>query len=133
MAIYAVVPELRMDLPAAVATAAIKDDKIWGLVPAKYHEFLPLFKKAIANVLPPHQPYNHKITLKEGLSPSVSLLYSLSRPELQALPEWLDENLSKGFIHASSSLAGTPILFIKKSDRSLRLCVDYRRLNEGPV
>ena len=54
MAIYTVVPELRMDLPAAVAAATIEDDKIWGLVPAEYHEFLPLFKKMIADVLPPH-------------------------------------------------------------------------------
>ena len=62
-AIYTVVPELRSDLPAAIAAAAadaataataIEDDKIWGLVPTEYHEFLPLFKKAIANVLPPH-------------------------------------------------------------------------------
>ena len=141
-AIYAVVTELRTDLPAAVATAAadaataaaaIEDDKIRGLVPAEYHEFLPLFKKAIADVLPPHRPYDHKITLKEGFSPPFGPLYSLSRPEVQALREWLDENLSKGFIRASSSPAGAPILFIKKSDGSLRLCVDYRGLNEGTV
>ena len=108
MAIYAVVPKLKMDLPAAIAAAAadaattaeaIEDDKIWGLVPAEYHEFLPLFKKAIADVLAPHRPYDYKITLKKAFSPPFSLLYSLSRPELQALQEWLDENLSKGFIH----------------------------------
>ena len=50
-AIYAVVPELRMNLPAA---AAIEDDKIRGLVPAKYHKFVQLLKKAIADVLPPY-------------------------------------------------------------------------------
>ena len=77
-AIYAVVPELKTDLPAAVT---IEDDKIRGLVPAEYHEFLPLFKKAIADVLPPHRPYDHKITLKESFSPPFSPLYSLSRPE----------------------------------------------------
>ena len=130
MAIYVVVPELRMDLLAA---ATIEDDKIWGLVPAKYHKFLPLFKKAIADVLPLHRPYNDKITLKKGFSPPFGPLYSLSRPELQALQEWLDENLSKGFIRTLSSPAGVPILFVKKSDWSLRLCVDYRGLNEGTV
>ena len=90
-AIYLVVPELRIDLPAtigaiaantATAAGAIKDDKIRGLVPAKYHEFLLLFKKAIANVLLPHQFYDHKITLKEGFSLPFDLLYSLSRPKL---------------------------------------------------
>ena len=128
-----VVTELRTDLPAAVAAVAIKDDKIWKLVPAEYHEFLPLFKKAIADILPPYRPYDHKITLKEGFIPLFGPLYSLPRPELQALWEWLDENLSKGFIHASSSSAGTPILFVKKSNGSLRLCVDYRELSEGIV
>ena len=62
-AIYVVVPELRTDLSAAVvataadtttAAMAIEDDNIWGLVPAEYHEFLLLFKKVIADVLPPH-------------------------------------------------------------------------------
>ena len=65
------VPKLRTNLLAAVAATAadaatataadaattamaIKDDKIRGLVPAEYHEFLLLFKKAIADVLPPH-------------------------------------------------------------------------------
>ena len=112
---------------------AIENDKIWGLVPAKYHEFLPLFKKAIADVLRPHRPYDYKITPKEGFSTLFGPLYSFSRPKLQALREWLDENLSKHFIRASSLPAGAPILFVKKSNGSLRLCVDYYRLNKGTV
>ena len=45
----------------------------------------------------------------------------------------MDENLSKGFIRASSLLAGAPILFVKKLDGSFRLCVDYRGLNAGTI
>ena len=45
----------------------------------------------------------------------------------------MDENVSKEFIRASSSLVGAPILFVKKSDGSLRLCVDYRGLNAGTI
>jgi hypothetical protein len=45
----------------------------------------------------------------------------------------LDKNLSKGFIRASSSLASAPILFVKKGDGYLHLCVDYRGLNEGTI
>jgi hypothetical protein len=52
---------------------------------------------------------------------------------LEALRKWLDENLAKGFIRTSSSPAGAPILFVKKGDGSLRLCVDYRGLNEGTI
>ena len=43
----------------------------------------------------------------------------------------MDENLSKGFIRASSSPVEAPILFINKLDGLLRLCVDYRGLNAG--
>jgi hypothetical protein len=53
--------------------------------------------------------------------------------ELEALRKWLDENLAKEFIRASSSPARAPILFVKKGDGSLRLCVDYRGLNEGTI
>jgi len=91
----------------------------------EYHEFLPLFKKTIAEVLPPHHSYNHKIPLKEGFTPLFGPLYSLSKPELQALHQWIDENLFKRFIRASSSPAGAPILFVKKKDDSLCLCMDY--------
>jgi hypothetical protein len=50
--------------------------------------------------------------------------------ELKALDEYLKDNLAKGFIRPSSSSAGAPILFVKKSDGSLRLCVDYRGINK---
>jgi hypothetical protein len=46
------------------------------------------------------------------------------------LRDYLTENLAKGFIWHSKSPAGTPILFVKKKDGSLRLCVDYRGLNK---
>jgi predicted aspartyl protease len=102
-------------------------------VPAAYHKFLPLFSEAEANELPPHCPYDHRIPLKEGFTPPFGPIYSLSRTELEALKKWLEENLSKGFIRASSSRAGAPFLLLKKGDGSLRLCVDYRGPNEGTI
>ena len=57
----------------------------------------------------------------------------MSRTELQTLKKWLEENLSKGFIRVSSSPAASPILFVKKTDGSLRLCVDYRGLYAGTI
>jgi len=74
-------------------------------VPVEYHEFLPLFSETLAKNLPPHRPYDHKIPLREGFMPPFGPLYSMSRTELQTLKEWLEENLSKGFIRASSSPA----------------------------
>jgi len=53
----------------------------------------------------------------------------MSRTELEALKEWLDENLKKGFIRLSSSAAASPILFVKKPRGGLRLCIDFRAIN----
>ena len=103
------------------------------IVPLEYHSYLPLFEEALANELPPHRPYDHRIPLKDGFIPPFGPLYSLSRDELVALRDWLKENLAKGFIRRSSSPAASPILFVKKSDGTLRLCVDYRGLNEGTI
>src|SRR5258707_12023258 len=56
-------------------------------------------------------------------------IYSLSPTELTALREFLEENVQNGFICPSKSPWGSLILFVKKKDGSLRLCVDFRALN----
>ena len=62
--------------------------------------------------------------------PNIGKLYNMSGPELKALKDYIDDMLGKGFIRASSSPAGAPVLFVKKKDGSLRLCVDYWALNK---
>jgi hypothetical protein len=52
---------------------------------------------------------------------------------LEELKHWLDENLSKGFIHTSSSPTAAAILFVKIGDGSLKLVIDYRGINEGTM
>ena len=56
-------------------------------------------------------------------------LYPKKEKELEELRDYLGKNLSRGWIRESDSPVGAPILFVKKKDRSLRLCVDYRGLN----
>jgi len=56
-------------------------------------------------------------------------MYSLSQTKVQALREFLDENLCIGFIRPSKAGHSVPILFVKKKDGSLRLCVDFHGLN----
>ena len=49
--------------------------------------------------------------------------------ELQELKVQIQELLGKGFIRPSTSPWGAPVLFAKKKDKTLRLCIDYRQLN----
>jgi hypothetical protein len=99
-------------------------------IPEDYHEFADVFSKGKAETLPPHCPYNLKIDLEEGGTPPPGRMYSLSPLELEALRIFIDENVRSGFIKPSNSPHGAPILFVKKKDGSLRLCVDYRGLNK---
>jgi hypothetical protein len=99
-------------------------------LPEKYKDFVNVFEKSNADQLPAHSPYDCPINLEEGHSPPFSPIYGLLEPKLQALHDYLTENLAKGFIQHSKSPAGAPILFVKKKDGSLRLCVDYRGLNK---
>jgi hypothetical protein len=102
-------------------------------LPTRYHDFSDVFEKKNADRLPEHCLYDCPINLQDGAYPAFDLIYGLAEPELEALREYLKENLAKGFIQPSKSLAGAPILFVKKKDGSLRLCVDYRGLNKVTV
>src|SRR5258707_2763613 len=115
-------------LEAKAASTAQPEDTLSG-VPQEYHEFCDVFSGEKANALAPHWLYDLKINLEEGVKPFHGPIYSLSPLELTALREFLEENVQNGFIHPSKSLWGSPVLFIKKKDGSLRLCIDFRALN----
>ena len=53
--------------------------------------------------------------------------------ELRKLKEQLQELLNNGFIRPSVSPWGAPVLFVKKKDAPLRLCIDYRELNKVTI
>jgi len=98
-------------------------------VPSEYHKFADVFSKTKAEVLPPHHPYDLKINLEEGAQPPVGPIYSLSASEQETLKEFIEENLNIGFIQPTSSLHSVLVLFVKKKDGSLHLCVDFHGLN----
>ncbi|KAJ1598982.1 hypothetical protein NDA14_006704 [Ustilago hordei] len=68
-----------------------------------------------------------------GGKPPQGPLYLKGPKEMSELRRYLDENLEKGFIRPSKSPARSPVLFVPKKDGGLRLCVDYRGLNEITV
>jgi hypothetical protein len=103
-------------------------DPLRGL-PEIYHEFAKDFGREEFKTLPPHRPYDLAIDLKEGTKLHHGPLYSMMELESQTLEKWIDEELAAGKIRRSESEAGAPVMFVKKADGSLRLVVDYRRLN----
>ena len=88
------------------------------------------FNREDANRLPPHRPgLDHQIDLIDNSEPPNMPLYEMSREQLLVLRKTLVELLDNGFIRASSSPAGAPVIFVKKPGGGLRFCVDYRGLN----
>ncbi len=69
------------------------------------------------------------IELIEGKQPHYRLIYSLGPVELEILKTYIETDLKTGFIRPSKSPADYPILFDKKPDGSLCLCLSYRGLN----
>ena len=123
--------QLRISAPEttghSVATSPPAD---LSTLPEEYHNFLDVVSKSKAGKLADHQPYDLKITLDKGTIPSFSPIYSLSQEELAALWKFIDKNLATGFIHPSSSPCGAPVLFIRKKDGSLQLCINFQGLNQ---
>ena len=96
----------------------------------EYSDYSDVFSAKYAAELPENTGMNkHAIKLEEGKQPLFGPIYSLESVELETLKTYIETNLANGFIRPSKSSTGTPILFDKKPDRSLRLCVDYQRFN----
>ena len=98
-------------------------------IPPEYLDLAKAFSVAKAEKLAAHWLQDHSIDLKGG-KPPWGPLYNLSCLELAFLCNYIKANLENGFIRPSNSSAGAPILFVKKKDSLLRLCVDYKALNK---
>ncbi|TYK28231.1 pol protein [Cucumis melo var. makuwa] len=83
--------------------------------------------------LPPYREIEFAIELEPGTVPISRAPYRMTLAELKELKVQLQELLDKGFIRPSVSPWGAPVLFVKKKDGSMRLCIDYRELNKVTV
>jgi len=99
-------------------------------IPEEYHKYADVFSKSKAETLALYCSYNLQIELEKDSHPPVRTIYFLSKFEQETLKEFIDENLTNRFIYSTLSSHGAPVLFVKKKDESLQLCVDFCRLNK---
>ncbi|KAK3515182.1 hypothetical protein QTP70_009592 [Hemibagrus guttatus] len=92
-------------------------------IPSCYQDLQEVFSKTKATQLPPHHPWDCAIDLLPNAMPPKSKIYPLSRPETQAMEDYIEE---ADFIRPSTSPAAAGFFFMEKKDRGLRPCIDYR-------
>jgi len=87
---------------------------------SKYHDYLDVFDRAMADQLPSHRLYDHKIELIDEKTSSRSRLYHMSDYKLQKMKNYLIKHLNKDFISSSSASYASLILFIKELKMNFR-------------
>ncbi|GJY48226.1 hypothetical protein Tco_0438182 [Tanacetum coccineum] len=92
-------------------------------------DFVEVFSEDLSG-LPPQRQVEFRIDLVPGATPVAKSPYRLAPSEMQELSAQLQELQDKGFIRPSHSPWGAPVLFVKKKDGALRMCIDYRELNK---
>jgi hypothetical protein len=108
----AIIPEIQ-DIPVVCEFPDVFPEDLLGLPPVRDVEFV--------------------IELKPSTAPISRRSYRMPPNELAELKTQLQDLLEKGFIRPSSSPWGCPAIFVKKKDQTLRMCVDYRPLNEATI
>ena len=83
--------------------------------------------------MPPQRVVDFGIELHPNTSPISMSPHRMAPVELQELKVQLKELLDKGFIRPSTSPWGAPVLFTKKKDKTLQLCIGYRQLNRVTI
>ena len=106
-------------------------------IPLEIQQLLGEFKDVFPSDLPPGVPpsrgLEHEIELESGAKPPVKQAYRMSDHELEELRKQLAELLESGRIRPSQSPYASPVLFVRKKEGTLRMCVDYRALNSVTV
>lgn len=96
------------------------------------NEFCDFFPEDFLGI-PPDRQVKFRIDLIPSATPIAKTPYRLAPSEMKELMSQLQELLDKGFIRPSSSPWGAPILFVKKKDGSMKMCIEYWELNKVTV
>ena len=95
-------------------------------------EYPDVFPEELSG-MPPDRDLEFIIDLIPRTAPIAKRPYRMAANELEELKKQLRELQEKGYIRPSSSPWGSLVLFVKKKDGSLRMCIDYRSLNEVTI
>jgi len=107
-------------------------DETQVVLPRVVCEYSDVFPEDLVS-LPPRREIEFSIDLMPGTAPISMAPYRFAPAELVELKVQLQELLDKDFVLPSVSSWGAPVLFAKKKDGALRLCIDYRKLNRATV
>ena len=114
----------------------VKQDKfveVTNAVAGLLEEFVNVILPELPKTLPPRHAVDHKIELFPGLKPHSKAPYRMSPMEFAEMRKQLTELLDTSYIQPSKAPYDIHVLFQKKQDGSLRMCVDYRALNKVMV
>jgi hypothetical protein len=99
-------------------------------VPEPYRAYAQVFSAADSESMSSHCPQDLAIELLNGKQPPWGPIYNLSKKELDTLCSYLEVKLKRGWIRPLNSPAGASVFFVPKKDSTLRLCIDFRGLNQ---
>ena len=83
--------------------------------------------------MPPDRDIEFVIDLVQGTAPISKRPYRMPVDELVEMKKQIEELLEKGYVRPSSSPWEAPVLFVRKKDGSMRICIDHDALNEVTI
>ncbi len=92
-----------------------------------------VFSEILSDSLNMHDQMKHFIDLMKSKMSCIESIYKMTQDELAVIQDYLDSALKKKWIYSSSNSAEASVLFVKKLNESLHLCMNYRDLNEITV
>lgn len=105
------------------------------VIPQNIRSVLDLFHEVFVEPtqLPPKRGFEHSIQLVPGTKPICMRPYRYPHSHMEAMEKLVDQMLQSGVIRHSRSPYASPVLLVKKKDKTWRFCVDYRGVNKATI